>query len=48
LEKLAGKVFFNHTRRCKKEKAPKLGAFSFPFFRSAGVVPALDSGVRAL
>jgi hypothetical protein len=48
LEKLAGKVFLNHTRRSRKEKAPRSGAFFSIFFSSAGVAPALDSGVQAL
>jgi hypothetical protein len=34
-EKPAGKVFHNHTRRRKKEKAPKVDAFFSPFFIAA-------------
>jgi hypothetical protein len=45
-EKRAGKVFLNHTRRFRKEKAPKLGAFFCHFFRSAFVGAALEPGVQ--
>jgi hypothetical protein len=42
-EKIAGKVFLNHTRQHEKEKAPNVGAFFCHFFLSAAVA-ALDSG----
>ncbi|MFL9892695.1 hypothetical protein [Paraburkholderia sp. RL17-381-BIF-C] len=42
-EKIAGKVFLNHTRQHEKEKAPNVGAFFCHFFLSAGDA-ALDSG----
>jgi hypothetical protein len=38
----AGKVFLNHTRWRRKEKAPKLGAFFSTFFLGAGIAPALE------